>query len=295
MLPCRLPPLSGSEQDSFMQNIRVAVVALRLLPVLSGVNVDSGFYAACAGLRAQSQALEVSAHNLANLNTTGFRGQQTTFQSLVAATGSTVPNAFNRVVSNVANSVLNSATNNFGVLEGTHLDMTAGNLQSTGNPLDVGIEGSGFFAIQTARGTRYTRNGSFQVSSTGQLVTATGDLVLSDFTLGAKGAINIPPGPISIAADGTLSVNGAVAGSIQLVDFAPGTPLTSEGGALLSAPAGSAKPALQPTLRQGSLESSNVSSVSSVVTLIGVQRQAEMLQRAMSLFDTEFNGTATTD
>ena len=95
--------------------------------------------------------------------------------------------------------------------------MTAGNLEATGNPLDVGIEGGGFFAIQTARGTRYTRNGSFHVSSTGLLVTAAGDPVLGDLALRAKGVINVPPGAVSIAADGTLSVNGAVAGSIQLV------------------------------------------------------------------------------
>jgi flagellar basal-body rod protein FlgF len=245
--------------------------------------VDSGFYAACAGLRAQSQALEVAAHNLANLNTAGFRGQQTTFQSLMAVSRPTVPN------------VLNLATNNFGTLEGTHLDMTAGNLERTGNQLDVGIEGSGFFAIQTARGTRYTRNGSFQVSSSGQLVTAAGDLVLGDLALKDKGGINVPAGPVSIASDGTLSVNGAVAGNIQLVEFAPGTMLTSEGGTLIAAPEGSAKLAQASELKQGTLESSNVNSISSVVTLIGVQRQAEMMQRTLSLFDTEFNHIASTD
>ncbi len=247
--------------------------------------MDSGFYAACAGLRAQSQALEVAGHNLANLNTAGFRGQQTTFQSLMAVSGPTVPN------------VLNLATNNFGVLEGTHLDMTAGNLQATGNPLDVGIGGSGFFSILTARGIRYTRNGSFQVSSGGQLVTAAGDLVLGDPALEDKdkGGISLPAGDVSIASDGTISVNGAVAGSIQLVEFAAGTKLTSEGGTLIAAPEGSAKPAQQPALKQGALEASNVNSITSVVTLIGVERQAEMLQRAMSLFDTEFNHIASSE
>jgi len=259
-------------------------MATGLLPVSpQGANVDSGFYAACAGLRAQSQALEVAGHNLANLNTAGFRGQQTTFQSLVAASGPTVPN------------MLNLATNNFGVLEGTHLDTTAGSLQPTGNPLDVGIEGSGFFAIWTARGTRYTRNGSFQVSSSGQLVTAAGDLVLGDPALKDKGGISVPAGAVSIASDGTLSVNGAVAGSLQLVEFAAGTKLTSEGGTLIAAPEGSAMPAQQSALKQGALEASNVNSISSVVTLIGLQRQAEMLQRALSLFDTEFNHIAATD
>src|SRR5271166_3536549 len=269
-----------------------------------GVNLDSGFYAACAGLRAQSEALEVAAHNLANLNTTGFRGQQTTFRSLVASSGGTLPNE----MSNVVYSVLNRATNNFGVLEGSHMDMTAGNLVTTGNSLDVAIEGSGFFAIQTAGGTRYTRNGSFQVSSGGQLVTAAGDLVLGDPALKEKGGINVPAGAVSISSDGTLSVDGAVAGNIQLVEFAPGTRLISEGGSLLAAPLGSVpQPSLQSSsqsslqsssqsmLKQGALESSNVNPISSVVALIGVQREAEMLQRAMSLFDTEFNRIATTD
>jgi len=127
--------------------------------------MDSGFYAACAGLRAQSQALEVAAHNLANLNTAGFRGQQTAFQSLIA------------LARPATASLLNQTTYNYGVLEGTHLDLSAGNLESTGNPLDLGIQGDGFFTIQTSRGTRYTRNGNFRVSPSGQLVTGNGDLV----------------------------------------------------------------------------------------------------------------------
>lgn len=237
--------------------------------------MDSGFYAACAGLRAQSQALEVSAHNLANVNTAGFRGQQTTFQSLLAVASPTVP------------TVLNLATNNFGVLEGSHLDLTAGNLEHTGNPLDLGIEGAGFFAIQTAGGTRYTRNGSFRVASSGELVTASGDPVLGD-----RGVIRVPAGPISVSADGTLSVNGAAAGKIQLVEFAPGARLTSEGGTLVAASDGSAQPARQTTIQQGTLESSNVNAIQSVMTLIGVQRHAEMLQRALSMFHSEFNRIA---
>ncbi|MBZ5547712.1 MAG: flagellar basal-body rod protein FlgF [Acidobacteriia bacterium] len=240
--------------------------------------MDSGFYAACAGLRAQSQALEVSAHNLANVNTAGFRGQQTTFQSLLAVANPTVP------------TVLNLATNNFGVLEGSHLDRTAGNLEHTGNLLDLGIEGAGFFVIQTAGGTRYTRNGSFRVARSGELVTAAGDPVLGD-----QGVIRVPAGAISVSADGTLSVNGAAAGTIRLVEFTPGARLTSESGTLVAAPDGSTQPAKLTAIQQGTLESSNVNAIQSVMTLIGVQRHAEMLQRALSLFDSEFNRIATSE
>ncbi len=244
--------------------------------------MDSGFYAACAGLRTQSQALEVAAHNLANVNTAGFRGEQTTFQSLIALARPSAPN------------LINLATNNYGVLEGTHLDLTPGSLASTGNPLDVGIEGSGFFVVQTARGVRYTRNGSLQVSSTGELVTAAGDPVLGE-NVGNNGIIRVPPGAVSIGPDGTVSVEGAIAGKIRLADFPAGTRITSEGATLLAAPVASERPAQQSSLRQGMLESSNVNPITMVTALIGVQRQAEMLGRAMSLFDTEFNHIAASE
>lgn len=234
--------------------------------------MDSGFYAAAAGLKAQSQALEVAAHNLANINTEGFRGEETTFQSLLALARPAVSNP------------LALATNDYGVLEGAHLDLTPGNLTTTGNPLDVAIEGSGFFVIETPRGTRYTRNGSFQISRTGELTTAAGDSVL-----GTTGRIQIPPGQVAISPDGTVSVNGTVAGQIRLADFPAGTALESEGGTLLSAPAGSEQPVPKAALRQAMLESSNVNAMSSVTELIGVQREFEMLGRALSLFDTEFN------
>lgn len=240
--------------------------------------MDSGFYAAAAGLRAESQALEVAAHNLANVNTPGFRGELTTFQSLLAFSHPTIQNA------------LNLATNNFGVLQGTRLDLEAGNLATTGNPLDVGIEGKGFFEVQTDHGTRYTRNGSFQISKTGLLVTTAGDPVLGD-----TGPIRVPAGPVAISGDGTVSVNGTVAGQIRVVDFPADTNLVAEGGTLVSAPAGTGQPAQQAQLRQSTLESSNVNAISSVVGLISVQREAEMLGRAMSLFDTEFNHIAASD
>jgi flagellar basal-body rod protein FlgF/flagellar basal-body rod protein FlgG len=113
--------------------------------------------------------------------------------------------------------------------------------------------------------------------------------------MGDQGVIHVPAGAISVSADGTLSVNGAAAGTIRLVEFAPGTRLTSEGASVLAAPAGSAQPAKHSSLQQGTLESSNVNAITSVMTLIAVQRHAEMLQRALSLFDSEFNRIAASE
>jgi flagellar basal-body rod protein FlgF len=103
--------------------------------------LHSGYYAACAGFKTQTDALDLVANNLANLSTTGFRGQEPTFHALLAgAQGERI-------------GPLNRAINDFDVLGGTRIDLTSGSMQRTGNPLDLAIEGKGFFAIQTRAGT----------------------------------------------------------------------------------------------------------------------------------------------
>ena len=104
-------------------------------------------------------------------------------------------------------------------------------MQKTGNDLDLAVEGSGYFVVQTANGEKYTRNGSFKVSSKGQLVTSAGDAVMGD-----KGVINLVPGPVSISPDGTISSNGAVSGKLRVVEFPPGEELISAGETYYSAP-----------------------------------------------------------
>lgn len=240
--------------------------------------MDSGYYAACAGLAAQTQALELVANNLANLGTAGYRGQQATFRSLLAGGG------------NVAGNPLNAVVNDFGVLGGSRVDLTPGNLTATGNPLDLAVAGAGFFSVQSPQGVVYTRNGGFHLTPSGQLATAQGDLVL-----GEQGAMTLPQGSVAVSADGTVSVDGAVIAKLRLAEFSPDTPLEAVGNALYAAPAGSALPPASSSIRQGMIEASNVSTVASVVQLIGVQRSAEMMQRALTLFDNQFNQTAAQD
>jgi flagellar basal-body rod protein FlgF/flagellar basal-body rod protein FlgG len=136
----------------------------------------------------------------------------------------------------------------------------------------------------------YTRNGAFQVSSKGQLITASGDAVMGD-----KGVISMLPGEVSISADGTISTNGALSGKLRMVEFPAGTQLTSVGGTYYSAPAKTAAPATNSNVRQGMLESSNVNPMVSMVELVTAQRSAEMMQRALSMFTSEIDKTATQD
>jgi flagellar basal-body rod protein FlgF len=240
--------------------------------------MDSGFYAACAALMARSQALDLVANNLANTSTPGYRSQQNIFRSFLAA------------ASGHPGSKLNQAVNDFGISGGSQMDLTQGNLEHTGNDLDLAVQGPGFFEVKTANGTAFTRNGNFQVSAQGQLTTGQGDPVM-----GEEGPIHIVGGPVTVSPDGTISVDGAVAGKIKLVEFAPGTPLESIGKTYYSAPAKSETPAKLSTIAQRSLESSNVNPVAGAVELVAVQRYAEMMQRALSMFHSEFNRIATED
>lgn len=235
--------------------------------------MDSGFYAACAGLVARTQALDLVANNLANTSTAGYRGQREVFRQVLAGA--------------VPSGELNRAVNAFGVLSGASTDFEQGSLQRTDNPYDFGIEGSGFFAIETAAGTRFTRAGDFHLRPDRTLVNNAGDPVLGD-----QGTIRVPEGKLSVSADGTLSINGAIAGRLKLVEFPHGTELTPAGSATYAAPLAAATDSKTSSLRQGMLESSNVDGVSAAVGLIRIQRNAETLQRALSLFHNEFNRIA---
>jgi flagellar basal-body rod protein FlgF len=234
--------------------------------------MDSGYYAAYTALLSRTEALDMIANNLANANTPGFRAQR---------------NIFSSVLQQSQGSQLNQAINSYGVLSGATLDSSQGALQKTGNDLDVAIEGPGYFAVETAGGTMYTRDGSFQISNTGQLITESGDPVM-----GNGGAITIPPGPVSISSDGTISSRGAIVGKLKLVEFPSGTALTSAGQTYYAAPVNSELAATKSDVRQGMLESSNVNPVSSMVELITAQRSAEMMQRALSTFNAEMDKTA---
>jgi flagellar basal-body rod protein FlgF len=241
--------------------------------------MDSGFYAACTALVARSQALDQVANNLANVNTPGYRAQHDSFRSILASS------------SNLHLSGLNEAVNNFAVMGDGQTDLSQGSLEKTGNDLDLAIEGKAFFAVQTAGGQLFTRDGNFHVSPKGQLVTAAGDAVLGS----DNRPITIVGAPVSVSSDGTISVNGALAGQLKIVDFPAGTPIVGVGKTYYSAPEKTATPAVQSSVQQGMLENSNVNPVASSVELITVQRYFELMQRALTMFHMEMNQVATQD
>jgi flagellar basal-body rod protein FlgF len=217
--------------------------------------VSSGIYVATAGAVAQSNALDATANNIANASTAGFHGDRVTFRE--ALTQARSPD-----VASVGAGM-------------ARVDSQAGALNPTENPLDLALEGDGYFGVQTANGPRYTRAGNFQLDQARNLVTADG------FTVRGQGGapINVPPdaGDVAIAGDGTVSAGGNEIGKLELVRFAPNQ-MKREGGTLFSATGRPAAGDL-PKVRSGMLESSNVNVVRGVVDLVKVSRTYESLMR----------------
>lgn len=241
--------------------------------------MDSGYYAAMTGLEARSQALDTAAANLANAQTPGFRAERAFFRSVLLGPDS-------------SGSQLGQTVNNYGLLGGDRLSQAQGALQQTGNPLDLAIEGQGFFAFETPNGPRYTRDGSFHRSQKGLLVTSAGEPVLSS----TGQPLAVPPGDVSVGADGVLSVAGGAVATIGVYAFPAAVQLTPEGTNRYSAPAG-IRPVLQKdaTVHQGAIEGANQDVVQGTMDLMMMQRQAEMMQKALTIFHTDFNKFASED
>lgn len=240
--------------------------------------MSSGYYAACTGLISRTQALDTVANNLANVSTAGFRASHNVFSSVLANAGDSPL------------SMLNQDANDYGILSGTRLDNSQGALVRTNNDLDVAIEGPGYFAVQTGAGVVYSRGGNFRVSPQRQLITAAGDPVLGD-----NGPITIAGDPVSISTDGTISANGAISGRLKLVEFPATIQLQSAGGTNYTAPVGAAVAATSSQVRQGTLESSNVNPVASVVELITAQREVESMRHVLTMFSTDIDKIAAQD
>lgn len=253
-------------------------------------------HTAATGMEAQQQRIDVIANNLANVNTTGFKKSRADFQDLLyqqirapgtsAAQGVVVPSGIQ-----VGTGVRTVST---------HRSFTMGDLQQTGNQLDVAIEGDGFFQVTLPGGElAYSRSGNFEVNAQGQVVTPDGYLL--------DPAIAIPPGTVAvtIGADGTVSasVDGQNAatevGQIQLASFVNPGGLQSIGRNFLQPTTASGEPQLGPpglqgagTIAQGFIEMSNVKVVEEMIGLISSQRAYEINSKVISASDEMLQVTA---
>jgi len=239
--------------------------------------VHSGIYTAYSGLKAQMDALDMLANNLANVNTVGFKEQKAFFIALnLALDGANAPQ-------------LDSAINTHAVLAESALNLAGGSLVETHRDLDLALVGNGFLAVETPAGVRYTRNGNLMTDARSVLCTSEGLPVL-----GEHGRIVLSPGKVDINEDGDILVGGARVDRLQLAAFDDPASLIPEGSSLL-APARSGqapKAASGVTVRQGLQEQSNVNPILATVRLVEIMRRFEAIQKSVSLMFNDMDSKA---
>lgn len=238
--------------------------------------------------------MEVISNNLANINTTGYKKDVLAFKSFLAPFPNSAENASPDSVSGVTDLKENAAYT--GIVE-LKTDLSQGAIISTGNPLDVALDGEGFFAIKTKDGIRYTRQGNFRLNENKVLVTQDGNSVI-----GQGGEITIDPaGPIiTIDTQGKISVGSGLAnnpvGNFKIVNFEdPGKLIKTGKGLFMLTGVDSKEIAAENfTIKQGFIESSNVNAVKEMTKMIEVMRSYQAYQKVIQTIDSA-NERAVTD
>lgn len=234
--------------------------------------MQSGLYVTLSGQVALERHLTAVANNIANINTSGFRAEGTTFESVLSRTGP-VPVAF-------AGS---------GKM---FLSRQPGLLTQTGNPLDLAVRGDAWFAVQTPAGVRYSRDGRLTMTDMGDIVTVTGHPLLDQG--GAPLAVDPLGGDISVAPDGAVSQGGAVVGAVGLFQIAPGADLRRAPGGAVAADPSAVVPVedfVNTGIAQGYIEESNVNPVMEMTRLIAVQRRFEQAATASGTMENTLDQT----
>lgn len=223
---------------------------------------NQSIVAAASAIDVAQRRHDLIAENVANAATTGFKRRLGSFKPF----DETLARQLGRIPAPSESDVA--------------YDFSPGELRHTGAELDVALDGPGFFAIQTSSGPRYTRNGAFSVSGTGELVTRSGALVL-----GTSGPIrlNSPGGAPTVAKGGEVLQDGAVIGTLRVVDFADKRVLRGDGGSFTAAGPLATEQRVPTPVRQGYLESSNVSSIEELVEMIVNMRSLEASHKALLL------------
>jgi flagellar basal-body rod protein FlgF len=219
--------------------------------------MDNTIYVGLSRQMLLQHELDIAANNLANVDTAGFK-----LESMISGSDPTTP-AGAKVGSTVVPLTFVTA-------DGVTRDFSQGPLTQTGAPLDVAIDGKGFFKISTAAGTRYTRDGRFTFDPSGKLTTQAGDPVQGD-----GGDITLDPkkGPVAISADGRISQSGVSVGKLSVVTFDSLAALSKDGGNLYRNDSNlTENTATAMTLKQGSLEGSNVQPIAQITRLIEINQ-----------------------
>lgn len=261
--------------------------------------MSKALWPAVSGAVARDYQVEVIANNLANVNTNGFKKDDVTFKEYLSKN-----EKMNDIAEDIPRSPikdkdlypLDGRDQSFVVVNGTHPIHKTGGIKVTDNPLDIALDGPGFFEIATPQGIRFTRAGSFKISPEGRLETSEGNAVLA--AGGAAGEpvrgpaseaagryINLSgrEGPISINDKGELYIGEEKVADLSVVEFSNLNPLRKTGGLNFENKDPKNEPiqAQKTSLKQGMIETSNVNPVEEISNLIRANRMFEQDLKAM--------------
>ena len=221
-------------------------------------------YTSISGQVAVTRQMELIANNLANLATAGYKAERPLFEKTLSQQDQLLSSSLRKDIA----APNPHATESFVQLKGSFSDMAQGPIEITNNPLDVAIDGPGFFVVQTPQGERYTRSGNFRLDGQHRLVTQDGNPIQ-----GSGGDITIQGAKISVATSGEIVVDGKSVGSLRLVTFDPAQ-AKREPGQLFSV-TGGASDVVSPKVQGSALEGSNVNAVRELTDMIMASRLYE--------------------
>ena len=251
-----------------------------------------GVYTALSGAIAQSQRLDTIANNLANINTPSFKKDQQIFKEYLTANEKEagviqVP----RITASVESFYdMQGGDKSFVDSAGTYTNFNQGSLKSTGNVLDVAIDGQGFFEVATPNGVRFTRLGAFKIDGNGQLVTKDGHPVLRAGGEDPAARVFRVSGelPVTISDAGDVMEGENSLGRISLIDIPNKDSISKIGGSLYEFKKNAQAEIVNiqsPSMKQGFLEMSNVNIVQEMTDMIATTRAFESTQKAITAYD----------
>jgi len=229
--------------------------------------MDNSFYVGLSAQQILRTRMDTTANNLANMSTVGFKADRLVMRELTEkpAEAGDIPNDISFVDAWML-----------------QRDFSPGSLQRTSNPLDVALEGEGFFVVQTPAGAAYTRDGRLSIGADGQLVTRAGYPIL-----GGGGPILVDPaaGEISIGREGAITQNGLILGALDVVAFDTPAALEKLGDNLWRATDEAPRAPQDLRVAGGFVENSNVNSIAEMTQMIEISRAYQSVSRLISQAD----------
>jgi flagellar basal-body rod protein FlgG len=252
-----------------------------------GLKMIEGLFIAASGGTKQLKKLDALSNNIANISTQGFKREMLVYEEIKSPFQRISQSGFN--TKNLNPYASSDPAVSYVQVTQSLTDFAQGSLVKTDNPLDVAIEGDGFFTVDTPNGIRYTRNGNFQLDELGQLVDKKGNLIMAR----SEEPILLPFGTrqITIGQDGSIfggtELDSESLGQLKIVDFKNRQALTKEGEGFYKISDSSIKEILvnDAKVLQGFTETSNANAIHEMTQMIETVRQLEAYQKIIQSID----------